>query len=199
MSLGNALKQWPRAVGLWRRVWSDYGGWRCMLLSPYFGVAVVLALGCFPLWSEGRWIAPLFAIVPTMLGFAVGGFAIFLAFGDERFRTLIAGESPRVEGNEPGPEKRATELSPFMSVCVQFGHFIGTQVGALMLAIVGTAAHPQAPSWATVSLGGLGTLALTYSLTVGLAAVGSLLKMSRSFDTFITRKKASAAAPDESR
>lgn len=179
-----------RARKVWREAWSDYQGWRAMLTSPYFLVAVLIAAGCYPLWLGETWADVAIAIVPSVLGFSIGGFAIFLAFGDERFRYLIRGR------DEDGA------LSPFMAVCTQFVHFISVQVGTLVIAMLGKGIAILSIQWLNLGLGALGTLGTCYSVTLALAAVASLLKLARGYDRFaenLKKKEADAesTAPTE--
>lgn len=169
--------QTRRARALWHAVWVDFGGWRGLLTSPYFWLAALLAAGCAPLWLREAWWEVSISVLPSLLGFSIGGFAIFLAFGDERFRLLISG--PDEEGR----------LSPFLSVCVQFSHFAAVQTMALLYALLGRGLSHLELRLVDVALGCLGVTALFYSLTLALAAFASLLKLARSYDKFAARLK----------
>ena len=177
-----SLDQARRAHKLWRTAWKDFGGWHGMLSSPYFWLAAILTLGCYPLWLDGDWWALSIDVVPSLLGFSIGGFAIFLAFGDERFRLLISGS------DDDG------RISPFATVCVQFTNFVVVQFGALMFALVAKAVSTFGCAPVDRFLGAFGVMALFYSLTLALAAVASLLKLARSYDKYAVKAK---QAPNE--
>ena len=66
------------------------------------------------------------SVLPNLLGFTLGGFAVFLGFGDEKFKGIIAGR------DEACPD----EHSPYIEVCSAFLHFVLVQVLALIAAII---------------------------------------------------------------
>lgn len=173
LQLRHQLGQWRRARRSWREAWIGYGGWPALICSPYFLVAVALAGGSVFLGLKDRWVDLCLTIVPSILGFSIGGFAIFLAFGDDRFRALIAG---------PDDDGKA---SPFLSATYQFTHFASCQVGAVLLALVARAVDDKLPPLGSTTLAFLGTLSVYYALLLGLALIASLLKLSRAFDRFM--------------
>jgi hypothetical protein len=100
-----------------------YGGWRAVLLSPYLRVALALAILTTGTWTEPNWWDTPLSVLPNLVGFTLGGYAILIAFGDERFKVLLT---------RPVPEKPA---STFMAINATFVHFLVVQVTALLLAI----------------------------------------------------------------
>lgn len=179
------LNQTHRTRELWRKAWTDFGGWQGMLTSPYFWLAVILTAGCYRLWLDEGWWNISISVVPSLLGFSIGGFAIFLAFGDERFRMLISG--PDGSGR----------LSPFLSVCVQFSHFVVVQAVALLYALIAQAIAPLKCEPVNNLIGAIGVMSLFYSLTLALAAFASLLKLARSYDSFAGRTKQAPLQPPD--
>ncbi len=171
------LKQACRVRQVWRAAWLDYGGWRAMLTSPYLWISVALAAGCYPMWLGSEWRAISISAIPSLLGFSIGGFAIFLAFGDERFRILIS-----------GPDENG-KLSPFLSVAVQFAHFVTVQAIALLYAVIATPVAAFGCGPVDVVIAVIGVIALFYSLALALAAFASLLKLARSYDGFAAKVK----------
>lgn len=110
------------------RYWSIYGGIKAFLFSPYVHVAIfetVLAVNLIS--AEDQWWDLALQIVPNILGFTLGGFAIFLSFGNEKFIAAIS-------GNDPDEEE---SYSPFLGVCATFLHFILIQSLALCFAVFG--------------------------------------------------------------
>ena len=62
-----------------------------IILSPYFLIACVL--GCatvFLLKENYKWTEIAFMVLPSLLGFSIGGYAILISFGDEGFRQFLA-------------------------------------------------------------------------------------------------------------
>src|SRR5699024_306750 len=112
--------------------WSAYGGIKALLLSPYFHAAVILTAVTAPTWMHPSWWELPIRVMPSVLGFSLGGYAIWLAIGDRRFRELIAGEG------------RGEKTSPFMMVNAAFVHFIILQFLSILYAIVFAGFAPDA-------------------------------------------------------
>jgi hypothetical protein len=64
------------------------------------------------------------AIIPSLLGFSLGGFAVFVGLSDEGFRAWLSTTSSK------------TNAPPFLSVSSTFVHFIIIQIISLLAAIV---------------------------------------------------------------
>lgn len=111
---------------VFRRYWSAYGGSSALLKSPYLHLAVVLLVLTFHTWSQNYWWEQVISVLPNLLGFTLGGFAMFLGFGDEKFRQLLA---------EPDDED-SEKPSLYVSLCATFVHFITVQVIALLGALL---------------------------------------------------------------
>jgi predicted permease len=110
-----------------RRYWREYGGWQALAFSPYFHAAVLLTLLLAHYWQTEPWWDVALSVLPNIIGFALGGYAIWLGFGDEEFRHKIS-ERP-AEG----------ETSPYMQVSAAFAHFVIVQILALLGALIAKA------------------------------------------------------------
>ena len=119
---------------IFQQYWTSYGGKRELLRSFYLRVALVLLLLTVPTWwspvgNSGGWAAwwdHSLTVLPNLLGFTLGGFAIFLGFGDEKFRQLLA------ESDQGEP----IEQNAYVGLCATFVHFIMIQTLALLFAVV---------------------------------------------------------------
>src|SRR5688572_16538813 len=96
--------------------WVAYGGWVEFRQSEYTILATILTPLLFPLWWAAGWWGITFDVLPSILGFSLAGYAIFLAFGDEHFRALISTK----------PSTRPH--SPYVGLTTSFVHFIVVQV-----------------------------------------------------------------------
>lgn len=121
---------------IFKTYWLAYGGVKALLSSFYLLIAVVLlVLTCHTWWTPlnvapGQWSAwwdHSLNILPNLLGFTLGGFAIFIGFGDEKFRQLLA--DPEFEVTLPG--------NAYVQLCASFVHFIIVQLLALLAAVLG--------------------------------------------------------------
>lgn len=125
------------------RFWKAYGGFSPIFKSTYFILAVALNLFCWGLWSEPNWWDLVFSVIPNLLGFTLGGFAIFVGFGDEKFTSSLA-----------EPETDPTTPSVYREFCATFVHFIIVQVAALLLAVISKGMYFQTdwPQWAVTAI-----------------------------------------------
>jgi len=100
------------------KYWRGYGGTSAVLTSPFFHAAVVLSFFAILDPVNGVWVERSQSITPSMLGFTLGGYAIFVSFGDDAFKRAIAG----TKNGEESP------LSKFNNT---FFHYIFVQSMAL--------------------------------------------------------------------
>lgn len=170
------------------RYWQAYGGFRALFASAYLYLAFAFTLFLWPHWfaAEGQWWQFPLQIMPNMLGFSLGGYAIWLAMGDDNFRSLVSGAS------EDGT------ASPYMQLSAAFVHFILMQMLSLLSALaasaysgVSIACLTQLEYYSTIStwLRFLGCWLFIYALATGVAATMQLLRVSSWYDTYITNNK----------
>ena len=114
--------------------WDAYGGLHAQMRSPYLHGALLLLLVTVPMWvfplftysdSEKQWWSMSISVLPNLLGFSLGGFALFVGFGDEKFKAILA-----------APEKDPNLPAIYVGLCASFVHFIVVQVFALIIAFV---------------------------------------------------------------
>lgn len=165
--------------GIFGRYWGCYGGMAALLSSFYLHAAFLILLLTFRFWSADKWWEQSLAVLPNLLGFSLGGFAMFLGFGDEKFRGLLADSSG------------SGRPSAYLSLCSSFVHFIVVQFLALLAAIVGcsikytpsgTSQIDGMLSRAFISYSGFGYLLFLYSLTSLLGATMAVFRMASIYD-----------------
>jgi hypothetical protein len=108
---------------IFRRYWSAYGGWSVVWRSPYLHLAFLLTAVLYHFWLTDAWWDLATSVLPNIIGFALGGYALWLGFGDEEFRRA---QSVSI-GGKP---------SPYVAISASFAHFIIVQLVALLIAIV---------------------------------------------------------------
>jgi hypothetical protein len=181
----NLLAQPPDPI--FRRFWTAYGGTRALLSSPYLRAALILTPFCWGSWSIPNWWDTVIGVLPNLLGFTLGGFAIFAAFGDERFIQSLA-----------APEDDPQQPSVYREFCATFVHFILVQLGALLLALVSkgmwfrlelpTDAGAVAGAWAAVlpianlAWGAVCYFVFLYALTSVIAIALHVFRISTMFE-----------------
>jgi hypothetical protein len=176
--------------GILRRYWKAYGGFKALFTSYYLYMAITLTVIMAPAWLESAWYDTVLSVMPNVLGFSLGGYALLIAIGDENFRSLISGE------DEDGV------TSPYMEVNASFVHFILMQILALILALIANAyAVPLTENAALIAwikganfpiegslkvLAFLGYFVFLYALLTAIAATLSILRVSSWYDAFCT-------------
>lgn len=140
---------------------------------------MIVTVICYPLWNTEPmqdgffrpWSQLAIDIVPSMLGFSLGGMAIMLAFSGANYFEYIA--------------QKGKPDSYYVSVVANFFHFVLVQTIALIVAFVSKA---YANDWVS----GLGFLFLVYAILVGVATAGQLLNTARIFN-------AASSLPDKNK
>lgn len=186
-----APKQYAGVTKILRRYWSAYGGWSALASSPYVHISIVLCALTAGFWSVKDWWTHALQVLPNLLGFTLGGFAVFLGFGDEKFRSLIAGSDPA----------RGARYSPYLSVSATFLHFVLLQVVALLWAAITGALHEFRWDflwslgawvwWVDLLFRAVGYWLFIYSLMSAAAAALAVFRFASMFDSFRTNERAS--------
>lgn len=184
MSNGNNSQGGNKALTNWQIIklaWNISGGWSYALRALDFKICVVLSLLCFPFWTTPGWWDTSISIIPSLLGFTLSGFAIFLGFGSDSFKSMITSE------NEAKSE--------YLSVSSAFLIFVLFQIVGLIYAVVSKALWFPAPSFLKfISLispyinpivGFIGYFLLIYSISLGLRAAIRIFRVSRWYNDFL--------------
>jgi len=157
--------------------WHSYGKWKSFILSPFLHLAFVISYLARPLWNPATneasvWYNLSLSVLPNLLGFTLGGYAILLAFGDSRFRDKI---SEQDEGDD--------EPTLFMELNGTFVHFIILQAIAILLAVIGTAGTIRTGLFAW-----FGFTCFLYTVLTAISAAFAVLEISDLFQTMKNRK-----------
>ncbi|HFF5114045.1 TPA: hypothetical protein ACGDUJ_002695 [Acinetobacter baumannii] len=100
--------------------WKAYGGWKALWSSIYLKIAIVITLICSHTWLNEKWMEDAITALPSLLGFSLGGYAVWLSIGDERLKKILYAN------------KDITKPSAYMRVNAAFVHFIFLQVICLL-------------------------------------------------------------------
>lgn len=127
-------------VQIFQVYWVAYGGAAALMRSAYMHWALLLLALTWKTWVEPQtipggsvaaWWDQSLSVLPNLLGFSLGGFAIFIGFGDEKFRQLLADPVPGGDAN--------SSANLYVKACATFVHFILVQALALMAAVIAKA------------------------------------------------------------
>ncbi|OOF80248.1 hypothetical protein [Rodentibacter caecimuris] len=167
---------------IFRYYWNIYGGVRALFTSPYLHIAILLLVLTHHQWLQRGWWEQSLTILPNLLGFSLGGFAIFLGLGDEQFRAILA-------------EKSSGETnSTYTLVSATFVHFIFVQCLAIIWALLAKSLAYQ-PTWLsdeymfyfsyiTPVFWGVGYLFLLYALTSMMAVVMAIFRCTQWYEKY---------------
>jgi hypothetical protein len=122
--LRDLKRSYSGVAEIFARYWTAYGGAKAVFLSPYLHASMVLTTLLGHLWVDAAWWGDAIASLPTMIGFAIGAYAIVLGFGDEKFRSLLT-------------QRRDGKTSPYVTISASLAHFIVVQLVALIAALIG--------------------------------------------------------------
>lgn len=104
--------------------WEAYGGLSTILKSFFFYLAIGITWINYPIWSKPDWWNQVTSILPTILGFTIAAFAIFLSLGNKIFKNAV--HRRRMQGRVP----------LYLKICAMFAHQVFVQAIAVVLAIV---------------------------------------------------------------
>lgn len=155
--------------------WRIYGGWKAVLCSPFLALSCLFTVISFGYWVDsGAWAQDVIDIIPSILGFSLGGYAIFMAFSDDNFLKLL------VDDDE--------EKSFYMALNAQFVHFILVQVISILVALVGKQLLPLDAEtelgFLCIAFSMFGFLVFSYALFTALATAFSLLRFGKIYHKF---------------
>ncbi|MGZ4953596.1 MAG: hypothetical protein ACXV8Q_00670 [Methylobacter sp.] len=171
------------------RYWSAYGGWWGLLTSPYFHFSILVTLVLHDSWLNSSWYSIPISVLPNLIGFSLGGLAIWLAFGDDRFRNLLL------------DKEESEKHSAYVVTSSSFVHFVFIQFSALLFAICAQALNYSVndgsfvahflnklslpinyfSSWRPYA-SGIGFLLFVYALLSGIAATFQVFRMITLFE-----------------
>lgn len=109
--------------GALRRYWTDYGGWSEFLTSPLVHISVLVAATSYSAWSHGNWTELPLALLPNLLGFSLGAYALIFSLANENL--LAALNRTSADGSPP----------LLRMINATFLHFILVQTAAIIFAL----------------------------------------------------------------
>ena len=163
-------------------VWRNTRGVRGICYGPEFWLAAVAWLLASPYWLMHPWWDQVINVLPTILGFTVSGFAIFLGFGSDEFKRFL------VRGDK-------LDDNAYISVGAAFIVFVTVQLIAMLFALVVKGYQFQTPeflmpyrAWIEIGnyvAGGFGYFLFLYSLVLALRASLRIFRLSRWYSRYL--------------
>jgi hypothetical protein len=168
-------EQYKNVLNSLQLYWNTYGGLQALIFSPYLAVSLLITFLCFPIFSTPdniKWYSLPISTIPNLLGFTLGGYAILLAFGNEKYLMILSAR-----------DKNDNNPSPFMNVNGAFVHFILVQSISFLVAIFSLSWEIKSGPFAF-----LGFFIFIYSLFTGIAAAFAILRLGKWYDIFLNNK-----------
>lgn len=109
--------------GALRRYWEDYGGWPEFLTSPLVHISALIAVTSYGVWTEGTWTDLPLSLLPNLLGFSLGAYALIFSLANENL--LAALNLASTDGKPP----------LLRMINATFLHFILVQTVAIIFAL----------------------------------------------------------------
>lgn len=175
-------------ISPWVDYWRSYGGLKALLGSWYLWGSLLGALVVFPLAypdfyqlypdlcleypifyhisSNITWFDLTISIIPSMLGFTLAGYTIFLTFGDMKFVSSLMGVFRH--------NQNLAFTSPYKRFSASLAHFVIVQVFALIFAVWGNAWKITNSIPAVVGL-----WLFAYAIATALATTMAIFRLSR--------------------
>lgn len=155
---------------------SYFGSLFEIIFSPYLHFALLASI-VGVCWADDytQWRAFASSIVPSLLGFSLGGYAILIAFGDNKFREYLATKRVDIRGN-----------SLFVIVNGVFLHFIIVQVVSVACVVVLSLLRVE-----SFFANYVGCVLFFYALSFCVAAAFEIKTISKWYQSFVlcNRKK----------
>lgn len=167
--------------GVFALAWRNTGGLQATRRSADLALSVIVWILCFNYWLHHPWWDQVISVLPNVLGFTLGGFAIFLGFGSDSFKKVLVDEN------------HAKSL--YLSVSSAFLVFVSMQIFSLLYAFVAKALHFELPksligiqpliSFGEPIASGIGYFLFVYSFVLALRAAVRVFKLSRWYNDFL--------------
>lgn len=119
MSDIDASTQWSVLKKRLMKHFQNYGGVRGIIYSPFFIAALPVALVGYNKWESLSWIKDVQSLIPSMLGFSLGTYAIIFSIVSKRVKAAMQAITKK-------------GVSHFDRANSTFLHFIFTQVICLI-------------------------------------------------------------------
>lgn len=104
-----------------------YGGWKAVLFSPLFGISFAITIFNYSNWMTPTWPAQSLSVLPNLLGFSLGCYALLFSLLSERLRrALLFVKNPR-------------DVPYLHEINATFLHFILIQVASILYSLLFTA------------------------------------------------------------
>jgi hypothetical protein len=174
------------------KYWKQYGGMNAVAQSPYFHLALSIAILNF-ISDKAGWAEKSFSLLPSLIGLTLAGYAVMLSVVSDKILALLS------------KRKEPDAISNFENFNTTFFHFVFVQSVALFFASAGGAVNGfSLPTWLAnnvlredlsgflflankagyLAFNFLGSLLLYYSITLILATLLAIYRIANVLQIF---------------
>ncbi|RLL46404.1 hypothetical protein D9K79_08100 [Acinetobacter cumulans] len=112
-----------KPTNIFKMYWNAYGGFHAFWASYYFLIPLIITFFCSNHWLNNKvWINDPLTILPSLLGFTLAGYAMWLSVGNEKLKILLSSKF----------NKKNNDYSLFMQINASFIHFVIFQIVTLI-------------------------------------------------------------------
>ncbi|PLY08375.1 MAG: hypothetical protein C0625_01955 [Arcobacter sp.] len=145
--------------------WDNYGGFAAIVSSPYFRISILISLIIIMFGSTEKWYDLPLNVLPNLLGFSIGAYAVVLVLGNGDFWKFIAQDN---------------QDNLFMQINSSFVHFIFVQVVSIIFALI-----CESLSTTNSLIAFIGYFLLIYAIFTAFAATLAILEVSKYYQVFL--------------
>jgi len=120
----SSLKQFVAFHRSIRRYFRGYGGWGAVFGSPIFLISLAVTGVSYSNWIEAKWVSKSFDMIPSLLGFSLGTYAILFSLMTGRLKRALKAV------------KNSQGVNYLEEINATFFHFIFVQILCLMWAFL---------------------------------------------------------------
>lgn len=172
-----------------REFYRSYGGWRALLRSEYFIIAIILSFAQWRNVGSEAWVDTTKVVLPALTAFTVAAFAILFAILNDIDREALS-----------YPEKELDGRTPLLMIATPILHAALIQIAAITYAVVfSSKPFPvffglvETANVINVIFSWVGCLLMIYGI---LLLVGSVLSVYRIIGIKKSKKKLSTSSTD---
>ena len=112
-----------KPTNIFKMYWKAYGGFRAFWASYYFFIPLLITALSANHWINNKeWMTDPLTILPSLLGFTLAGYAMWLSVGNEKLKIILSSKI----------DKNKNNYSVFMQINASFIHFVVFQLIALI-------------------------------------------------------------------
>lgn len=181
----DTLKNTDNVIKKIKKYFDIYGGFYAVFTSIYFWSAFIFNIFMINSWTSLCWIQNVKSIIPSIVGFSLGAYAILVGFGTDHFQKFISLKD-QVKKETLKDKKEIFKIANTMYIHINttFIHYILVQMLSLLLAVLCDSIFSTKMNFIEILVSFIGNLMFIYSLTLSVAAVFVIFDVANLYQEF---------------